>query len=65
MNDNVIIRTEGVQKYYKGGEIKALDGVSASIHIASTICSASVGFIRSPFLSTSSFTYSHNCFALA
>ena len=32
MNDNVIIRTEGVQKYYKGGEIKALDGVSASIH---------------------------------
>ena len=32
MNDNVIIRTEGVQKYFKGGEIKALDGVSASIH---------------------------------
>ena len=32
MNDNVIIRTEDVQKYYKGGEIKALDGVSASIH---------------------------------
>ena len=32
MNDNVIIRTESVQKYYKGGEIKALDGVSASIH---------------------------------
>ena len=32
MNDNVIIRTEGVQKYYKGGEIKALDGVSADIH---------------------------------
>jgi len=32
VNDNVIIRTEGVQKYYKGGEIKALDGVSASIH---------------------------------
>ena len=32
MSDNVIIRTEDVQKYYKGGEIKALDGVSASIH---------------------------------
>jgi polar amino acid transport system ATP-binding protein len=32
VNDNVIIRTEDVQKYYKGGEIKALDGVSASIH---------------------------------
>ena len=32
MNDNVIIRTEDVQKYYKGGEIKALNGVSASIH---------------------------------
>ena len=32
MNDNVIIRTESVQKYYKGGEIKALDGVSACIH---------------------------------
>ena len=32
MNDNVIIRTENVQKYYKGGEIKALDGVSTSIH---------------------------------
>ena len=32
MNDNVIIRTESVQKYYKGGEIKAMDGVSASIH---------------------------------
>ena len=32
MNDNVIIRTEDVQKYYKGGEIKALDGVSTSIH---------------------------------
>ena len=32
MNDNVIIRTENVQKYYKGGEIKALDGVSTSNH---------------------------------
>ena len=32
MNDNVIIRAEGVQKYFKGGEIKALDGVSTQIH---------------------------------
>ena len=31
MNDNVIIRAEGVQKYFKGGAIKALDGVSAEI----------------------------------
>ena len=31
MSDNVIIRVEGVQKYFKGGEIKALDGVSAEI----------------------------------
>ena len=32
MNDNVIIRAEAVQKYFKGGAIKALDGVSTSIH---------------------------------
>ena len=31
MSDNVIIRAEGVQKYYKGGKIKALDGVSTDI----------------------------------
>ena len=31
MNDNIIIRAEGVQKYFKGGDIKALDGVSAEI----------------------------------
>ena len=31
MNDNIIIRAEGVQKYFKGGAIKALDGVSAEI----------------------------------
>ena len=31
MSDNVIIRAEGVQKHFKGGEIKALDGVSADI----------------------------------
>ena len=31
MSDNIIIRAEGVQKYFKGGEIKALDGVSADI----------------------------------
>ena len=31
MNDNVIIRTEDVQKHFKGGQIKALDGVSTSI----------------------------------
>ena len=32
MSDNVIIRAEELQKYFKGGEIKALDGVSADIH---------------------------------
>ena len=31
MNDNIIIRAEGVQKYFKGGAIKALDGVSSEI----------------------------------
>ena len=31
MNDNVIIHAEGLQKYFKGGQIKALDGVSADI----------------------------------
>ena len=31
MNDNVIIRAEEVQKYFKGGAIKALDGVSTNI----------------------------------
>ena len=32
MSDNVIIRAERLQKHFKGGEIKALDGVSADIH---------------------------------
>ena len=32
MKDNVIISAQNVQKYFKGGEIKALDGVSADIH---------------------------------
>ena len=32
MSDNVIIRANGLQKHFKGGEIKALDGVSADIH---------------------------------
>ncbi len=31
MSDNVIIRAENVQKHYKGGKIKALDGVSTDI----------------------------------
>ena len=31
MNGNAIISAEGVQKYYKGGAIKALDGISTSI----------------------------------
>ena len=31
MSDNVIIRAEGVQKHFKGGLIKALDGVSMDI----------------------------------
>ncbi len=32
MNDNVIIHAEGVCKHFGGGDIKALDGVSAQIH---------------------------------
>ena len=32
MSDNVIIRAQDVKKYFKGDQIKALDGVSASIH---------------------------------
>ena len=32
MSDNIIIHAEGVQKYFKDGVIKALDGVSADIH---------------------------------
>ncbi len=32
MNDNVIINAQGVCKYFDGGSIKALDGVSAQIH---------------------------------
>ena len=31
MNDNIIIRADGVQKYFKGGAIKALDGVTVNI----------------------------------
>lgn len=31
MNDNMIIQAEKVQKYFNGGAIKALDGVSAQI----------------------------------
>ena len=31
MSDNVIISAQNVQKHFKGGEIKALDGVSADI----------------------------------
>lgn len=31
MNTEPIIRTENLQKYYKGGQIKALDGVDAEI----------------------------------
>ena len=31
MSDNIIIRAENVQKYFKGGQIKALDGVSTDI----------------------------------
>ena len=32
MKDNVIISAQNLQKYYDGGKIKALDGVSADIH---------------------------------
>ena len=31
MSDNYIIQAKDVQKYYNGGEIKALDGVTASV----------------------------------
>ena len=31
MSDNIIIRAEGVQKYFKGGQIKALDGITTDI----------------------------------
>ena len=31
MSDNIIIHAEGVQKHFKGGAIKALDGVSTDI----------------------------------
>ena len=31
MNDNVIIRVKDVKKHFKGGEIKALDGVSMDV----------------------------------
>jgi len=31
VNDNIIIRAEGVKKHFKGGKIKALDGVSTDI----------------------------------
>ncbi len=31
MKDNILIKTENLQKHYFGGEIKALDGVSAEI----------------------------------
>ena len=32
MSDNVIIRAADLKKHFKGGQIKALDGVSADIH---------------------------------
>ena len=31
MTDNVLIRVQDLKKYYKGGTIKALDGVSTEI----------------------------------
>ena len=31
MSDNVIIRAQGVKKYFRGGAIKALDGISTDI----------------------------------
>ena len=31
MSDNIIIKTENLCKYYKGAEIKALDGVSSEV----------------------------------
>ena len=31
MNDNCLIKTEAVRKYYKGGEIKALDGIDLEV----------------------------------
>ena len=32
MKDDIIIRAEDVKKYYNGGEIKALDGVTAEVN---------------------------------
>ena len=37
MNDNVIIQAEKVQKYFNGGAIKALDGVSAQIQTGEVV----------------------------
>ncbi len=37
MKDNYIIKTEGVKKWYKGGEIKALDGVDYQIEKGNVI----------------------------
>ena len=31
MNDNLLIRVENLKKYYKGEEVKALDGVTCDI----------------------------------
>lgn len=37
MKDNYIVKTEGVKKWYKGGEIKALDGVDYKIEKGNVI----------------------------
>ena len=32
MNDDILIEVRDLKKYYKGGEVKALDGVTADVH---------------------------------
>ena len=51
MNDNVIIQAEKVQKYFNGGAIKALDGVSAQIQKGEVVVVIGPsGSVKSTFL---------------
>ena len=51
MSDNIIIRAEGVQKYFRGGAIKALDGVSAEIRKGEVVVVIGAsGFGKATFL---------------
>lgn len=31
MSGNILIKVDGIKKYYNGGEVKALDGVSCTV----------------------------------